>query len=120
MATKAAAFNKWASSFGMPAYSSSSVPEGAELPYVTYDFGVAAYGQPAFSCAVSLWTGGSDADANARASEICGSLPCFAECDGGALLLTAGSPAWQSVAEEEPGVKRRYINVDIDNLTGTL
>ena len=103
----------------MPAYSSASVPEKAEKPYVTYDFGVSAFGQPAFTCTVNIWTAGSEADANLRASAMCGSLPRFVECDGGALLLTAGTPAWQAVADD-PDVKRRYVNVDVENITNTL
>lgn len=118
MTTKAAAFHTWASSFGIPAYSSASVPEDASLPYITYDFGVASFGEQ-FACTLNVWTGGSDADANAKAEAICGSLPAYARCDGGALRLEAGSPAWQAVPDESD-VKRRYINVDIENLTNTL
>lgn len=119
MTTKAAAFHSWASSHGMPAYSSASVPEDAKPPYVTYDFGVSGWGDPAYTCTVNIWTRGSDADANARASALMGTLPCYAECDGGALRLTPGSPAWQAVADE-PDVKRRYCNVDVENLTTTF
>lgn len=118
MATKAAAFHAWAAGLGIPAYTSASVPKGAKLPYITYDFGVAPYGAGAFSVNLNVWTDGSDADANARASAICDSLPTFAECDGGALLLTAGAPAWQAVSDEA-GIKRRYLNIDVENLTTT-
>ena len=118
MTTKAAAFHTWASSFGIPAYSSASVPEDASLPYITYDFGVASFGEQ-FACTLNVWTGGSDAEANAKATAICDSLPAYARCDGGALRLEAGFPAWQAVPDESD-VKRRYINVDVENLTNTL
>lgn len=118
MTTKAAAFHTWASSFGIPAYSSASVPEDASLPYITYDFGAASFGEQ-FACTLNVWTDGSDADANAKATAICDSLPAYARCDGGALRLEAGSPAWQAVLDESD-VKRRYINVDVENLTNTL
>lgn len=118
MTTKAAAFHSWASSFGIPAYSSASVPEDATLPYITYDFGAASFGEQ-FACTLNVWTGGSDAEANAKATAICDSLPAYARCDGGALRLEAGSPAWQAVPDESD-VKRRYINVDVENMTNTL
>lgn len=118
MTSKAAAFHAWASSHGMPAYASASVPDDAEPPYITYDFGVPAYGDPAYTCTLDIWTRGSEADANARAGAVLGTLPHYAACDGGALLLTAGSPAWQAVADDQD-IKRRYCNVDVENLTTT-
>ena len=38
-------------------------------------------------------------------------------CDGGGLWVKRGSPFWQAVDSGEPGVKRRYINLSIENIT---
>lgn len=120
MGTKAAAFHAWASSFGIPAYAASSVPDDAEFPYLTYVFGAGAFGEEPFAAEVDLWyRGGSEAVPNAKAEEIgrdLGLTGRMLPCDGGALLLMRGEPFWQAVPDVED-VQRRYINVDVDSIT---
>lgn len=117
MATRAAAFHAWASGFGLKAYAAESVPEDAELPYITYSFGLAGFGEE-FAAEVDVWHV-STAEANAVCEAMGGALGRGGEmlpCDGGALWLKKGSPFWQAVSDE-PGTFRRYVNIVIENLT---
>lgn len=52
--TKAEAVYAFFSSFGIPAYESGSVPDGAGFPRITYDLVTGDYGQEA-SFSGSLW-----------------------------------------------------------------
>ena len=119
MASKAGAFHAWMNGFGATAYPAEAVPDDAEEPYITYSFGLAGFGEE-FAAQVDLWF---PADSVAKANAMCdrigaelGAGGTFVECDGGALWLKKGSPFWQAVADE-PGVIRRYMNIDIENLT---
>ena len=117
MPTKAAAFHAWASGFGLKAYAAESVPEGAPLPYITYVLGFAGFGEE-YPAELDVWHT-STAKANAVCEAIGDALGQGGEmlpCDGGAIWLKKGSPFWQAVADE-PGVYRRYVNIDIENLT---
>lgn len=117
MATKAAAFQAWLSGFGVPAYAAEAVPEDARPPYFTYGFGAAATFEE-YAAQVDLWHV-QTAKANAlceKLGEVLGTGGEFVRCDGGALWLKQGSPFWQAVTTDEDCV-RRYINIDIENLT---
>lgn len=120
MSTKAAAFHAWAASFGIPAYAASSVPDDAVFPYLTYVFGYNDFNDEPFSVEVDLWYRGcTEAVPNAKANEISrnlGRTGRMIPCDGGGLLLMRGSPFCQAVQDED-GIKRRYINVDLESVT---
>ena len=76
MKTRAAAIHGFAASFGIPAYSASSVPDGAEYPYLTYSVQMPSWGSGDANLQLHLWHGGSEAQANAKAEEI--SIPSVA------------------------------------------
>lgn len=122
MASKAAAFHAWASGFGIPAYPAASVPKGARMPYLTYSFGSAAWGEEPFAAEADLWYPAESGEAvpNAKAEEMgaalggCGSV---LRCDGGAMRVLRGSPFWQALRDEDPAVMRRFINLEIEFYT---
>ena len=121
MATKQAAVQAFLSSFGVPAYPASAVPEQAEMPYLTYELPIGAWGDGDASMLVNLWCRTeSEAEPNARAARLAERLGLggvVLACDGGAMWLRRGSPFCQPVADTDPSVKRRYINIDIEYLT---
>lgn len=121
MATKAAAFQAWASGFGMPAYAAASVPPDAAMPYLTYSFGSGAWGEDASAAEIDLWYPASAGEAapNAKAEQIgrdLGRTGRLLACEGGGMRILRGSPFWQAVADDTD-VKRRYVNVDIEYYT---
>lgn len=121
MPTKAAAFQAFMSSFGMPAYAASAVPTDARMPYVTYTLADGAWGDGEVSVQADVWCRTeSEAEANARASRIAerlGAGGAVLECDGGAMWVKRGYPFSQAVPDDDASVKRRYINLSVEYIT---
>lgn len=119
--TKAAALYQFFSSFGMPAYPSSNVPDDVTFPYLTYELITSAFETGEVGLTVNLWFyTTSEAIPNAKAEEIGTRIDEMAplRCDGGAIWLKRGSPWCQSLSDEtSPIIKRRYINVTAEYLT---
>lgn len=118
MATKAAAFQAFMSSFGVPAYAATAVPPDARMPYLTYTWVEGAWGDGEQAVQADLWfRTTSEAEPNAKVAEmskrigrggVC--LPCYA----GALWVKRGSPWAQAVEDVDDSVKRRYINLSVE------
>ena len=120
--TPEAAVYRFLSGFGVPAYASTSVPDQAEFPYLTYTLVVGEWGDGGVSMQVDLWyRTESEAVPNAKVREISrhiGIGGTTVPCDDGMLWIRRGSPWAQAVdiAEEDDEVKRRYINLIIEYL----
>lgn len=121
--TAEAAIYQFLSSFGIPAYASSSVPDQAEFPYITYDLVLGAWGQTEVNMPVNVWyRTESEAEPNAKVrelSEAIGLGGVTIHCDGGMLWLKKGTPWAQvmTIEGEDEKVKRRYVNINIEFLT---
>lgn len=118
--TKAAALFEWFNQF-LTAYPVSNVPEGAAFPYLTYELSTGAWGDEV-AITVDLWyyaTG--EAEPTAKAEEIgraIGRSGVIVPCDGGGIWIKRGSPWCQSLAaEDDPNLKRRSLNIDLEFLT---
>lgn len=121
MPTRTAALAAWLGGFGMPAYSAQAVPDDAEPPYLTFTPVSGAWGDGEQAVTVEIWRRTeSEAEANADAESVGRALGLggvMLPCDGGGLWVKRGSPFWQAVDSGEPGVKRRYVNLSIENIT---
>lgn len=120
--TKAAALQAFFSSFGIPAYTASSVPNDAVFPWLTYELVTGAFDGAPISLTVNLWYyTDSEAVPNAKAQEISDEIGRGGKvvpCDGGYIWIKRGSPWCQSIIDEtNKNIKRRYINVTADFLT---
>ena len=120
--TKAAALYQFFSSFDMPAYTSTSVPEDAIFPYLTYELITSTWEAGEVSLTVNLWFyTESEKIPNTKADEISRAIGLGGKilpCDGGYIWLKRGSPWCQSLSDEtSPTIKRRYINVTAEYLT---
>lgn len=121
--TPEAAVYTFLSSFGIPAYAASSVPDQATFPYLTYDLVLGEWGQPEVNMPVNVWyRTDSEALPNAKVREIgerIGMGGVLLHCDGGVLWVKKGSPWAQAVTVEgeDEKVKRRYVNINIEYLT---
>lgn len=118
--TQEAAIYQFLSSFGIPAYASSSVPDEAGYPYITYDLVLGEWGRTEVNMPVNVWyRGESEAEPNAKVREISEAIGHGGrqlQCDGGTLWLKKGSPWAQAVTVEgeDEKVKRRYVNINIE------
>lgn len=121
--TPESAIYQFMSSFGIPAYASTSVPDKAEFPYITYDLAIGEWCSGETPIVTNLWyRTESEATPNAKVREIyrrIGMGGVTIPCDDGILWLKRGSPWAQAVAAqgEDEKVKRRYLNVDAEYLT---
>ena len=121
--TPEAAIYTFLSGFSIPAYASSSVPDQAEFPYITYDLVVGEWGEPEVNMPVNVWYRmESEAEPNAKVREISRAIGIGGvtlPCDGGMLWLKKGSPWAQAMTidGEDEKVKRRYVNINIEFLT---
>jgi hypothetical protein len=111
-------YSLW-SSFGLPAYDETSVPDDAKMPYITYQVILDSLDAPVYPTA-SLWyrdTSWNDIDYKltgiAAYIEDMKPIPL----DEGYMYVTKGSPFAQRMAEEDRTVKRYVINLGVEFLT---
>lgn len=120
--TKAAALDKFFSSFGIPAYERNRVPADAEYPYLCYDQAFSALGEGEVSLTVDLYfyTDANTAP-NALAqliSDTIGRGGVQLPCDGGTIWLKRGSPFCQALRDpNDDRINRRYINITAEFMT---
>ena len=131
--TKGEALHSFFNSFGMRGYTANSVPAYDDLvaagviesgqsqfPYLTYTPVFDSWGNPV-SLTVNLWYRTTDDSIpNAKAQEIAEVIGTgkYVPFDGGAILISRGSPWCQSLTDAtDEKVQRRYLNVTAEFLT---
>ncbi len=119
MRTKEAAIHAFFNSFGMPGYTSSSVPDDAGFPYLTYESSTGSWEDGPISITVNLWFYVSDESIpNAKVREISkriGLSGITMPVEGGIIYITRGSPFSVSMSDgSDQFRKRRYMNINIE------
>ena len=119
--TKAAALHQWFNQF-LRFYPASSVPDDVVFPYGTYELITSAFDGGEQGLAVNFWYyTASEAIPNAKVEELSkriGYSGVTIPCDEGYIWLKRGSPFCQSLTyENDPAIKRRYINITAEYLT---
>ena len=119
--TKNKALFAWFNEF-MSFYRASAVPDDVVLPYGTYEYIDSAFDLGEVGLTVNLWfRTESEAIPDEKAQELSqriGYSGVTIPCDEGYIWLKRGSPWCQSLTyEEDPAIKRRYINITAEYLT---
>lgn len=117
--TKAAALNRFWSSFGLPAYDEASVPTGQnapDLPYITYQVVTDSFGGGPVAMNGSIWYKNTSwTTINAKTEQISAKIGLggmLLHYDGGAVWIRRGTPFAQSMGDpENDQIKRKYINI---------
>lgn len=119
--TPEAAVYTFLSSFGLPAYAETSVPDQATFPYITYSLVIPDLFESS-NMQVNVWyRTDSEAVPNAKVREIGEAVQQRAlvplACDGGVVLIGRGSPWAQSLSieGEDSKVKRRLLNFTVES-----
>lgn len=104
------------SSFGIPAYLESSVPETANFPYITYNLVTSTFTQEtATNMVVNVFYRQNEAVANDKVSEISRAIGLngrLLNCEDGKVWLQRGNPWCQSMSDPvDDKIQRRYLNV---------
>ena len=111
----------WAS-FGLPAYDELSVPDGAEMPYITYGVSTGALGDP-IQLHGSIWYRSPSWDAiTQKAHQIGQDVGEYGHkilvLDNGRLFLAQGVPFAQRMSDPNDDMIRRiYININAEFFT---
>lgn len=102
------------SSFDLPAYDETDVPENATMPYITYDARVSGF-EDTTALSASVWYRSTSWTAiSQKADEIARALTPYKLIpleDNQYLFLIQGSPFAQRMPDEDSAIRRIYINV---------
>ena len=111
------ALQKFWSSFTWKAYDETSVPDNAQLPYITYEASKDYFGSTLAQTA-SLWiraTGWSSITAKEKEiSDYIGRGGKMIPFDNGVLWIRRGLPWAQRMADEDDTIRRIVLNIEIE------
>ena len=110
------------SSFGLPAYDQYTVPDGAALPYLTYEDITDSLGTVVHMTASLWYRSPSWAAISQKAQEIADAIeamyPITIPLDTGRLYLTRGTPWAQRMNDpDDGGLRRVVLNLQAEYLT---
>lgn len=122
MADKSQAIQNFWSSFQIPAYDARTVPDDAEMPYITYEVSLGAIEQILLISADVWYRSTSWADISQKVDEIAEKLGkngyYRANIDGGHLWLKMGTPFAQRMDDpDDDMIRRYYLQVNAEFLT---
>lgn len=106
------ALNSFWNSFKLTAYDEASVPDNAELPYITYNATVDSLDYPTVLTGDLWYKSTSWEDISKKADEINNELAnggVTIPLDVGYLWIVKGEPFAQRVTESEENIKHIYI-----------
>lgn len=119
--TAAQVLHQFYSSFGIPAYEVTKVPDNAFMPYITYDFAESELDLGEVNSTVNIfYYTTSNVAPNAMVEAIGNAIGRGGKSfklDNGYLWIKKGSPWAQIAADENPSVNRRYLNITLEYLT---
>ena len=117
---KEAALHTFWNSFSIPAYEENTVPDDAELPYLTYQVSTDSRFQE-IPLAVNLYyRSDSWVAINEKANDISEEIQegVRLDCDGGWIWIKKGSPFVQNMSDSsDDKIKRKYINISAEYCT---
>ena len=118
-----AALNSFWNSFGWNAFEENTVPENAfatRTDYITYSSGQAFFDEPMMLSA-SIWSRSTSwGTAIAKMQQIAESIGIggkLLRTDDGYLWIKRGVPFAQRMSDEDPAVRRIYMNVEVEFFT---
>lgn len=113
------ALNNFWNGFNWPAYDESTVPDEAQLPYITYEASEDFFGQTVVQTC-SLWDRSfSWKDLTEKEQEIAEAIGrggLQLPCDGGTIWIKRASPWAQRVPSGDPDIRRIALNLELEFL----
>lgn len=107
------------SQFGMPAYDENSVPDNAQMPYITYNV-ITDCLNAVLPMSARLWYNSSSWEQiSLKSKEISLKIGdgIVQKLDEGYMWLYKGTPFAQRMASEDDNTKLIYINIGVEFLT---
>lgn len=116
MISTATALYGFLSGFDIPAYGENTVPDEAELPYLTYPLKEPEWNRPTtFYITVYYRSKDSNVPSLSKADEIVQAIGpgIYLACDGGVVMLTPENPLIQELPPNDD-VRGAYINLQLN------
>jgi hypothetical protein len=118
--TKEQALHRFWSEFGVTAYDENTVPDDAQLPYITYEVATDSIGNDV-SASVSIWDRGTSWTTVTNilddiASTI-GRGGTTRRYDNGLLWVKKGTPFARRVADENDSIRHISINIEYEYIS---
>lgn len=117
---KEQAINYFWNSFGVKAYDENTVPDEAELPYITYSVATGSLGD-VISMTANVWDRSTSwktvTDLKNAISESIGYGGKVIKIDAGYIYLTRGSLFSQRGEDDDDMIRRIYLQVQAEFLT---
>lgn len=114
---KMQAYQSFLEGFGLPVYDSGTVPDDAELPYITYSPVYDSFGYT-IPTNISLWYRGTKWDAiSLKAEEISERITrggIMLRYDDGAMWIQKGRPWAQRMTDPDDTIRRIVLNIEIE------
>lgn len=109
--------NFW-ESFSIPAYDETTVPDDAQMPYITYNAAVDSLDRPTVLTASLWYKTNSWSEISQKADEISDALIQVKTIplDVGYLYVTRGQPFAQRMVDEDDTVRRIYLTLMVEFL----
>lgn len=107
-------------SFGLPAYDENTVPQHAELPYITYEAKTANFENVLSLTASIYYRSTSWSEISQKAAEIASAIGYGSKIipiSGGYLRIAQGAPFAQRMSGENDSIRRMIINISCEFLT---
>jgi GH35 family endo-1,4-beta-xylanase len=119
---KAQALHNFWSSFGLPAYDQLTVPDDAQMPYITYEVATDSFDNNVFLTASIWYNNFSWKDVTEKSEQVAKAIydlyPSGIKIDGGRLLIYKGSPfAIRMNDDSDKMVRRIVLNIVAEFLT---
>lgn len=115
---KVQAINDFWNGFDLKAYDAVSVPDEAQMPYITYEISTDSFGQQLSQTASIWYRSASWKDVQQKEMEIAdyiGRGGLMIQYDDGAVWLRKGTPwAMRIVGEGDEYVRRIALNVEVE------
>lgn len=108
--------NFW-SGFGLPAYDENTVPDEAQLPYITYEMGDDFFDNPMARSASIWYRSTSWSEITEKEQEIAdfiGRGGRSIACDGGGIWIKRGTPWAQRMQESSDMIRRIVLNLEVE------
>lgn len=116
---KAQTINAFWSSFGIPAYDMYTVPTGAQMPYITYEYAEDNLDNVVILSASLWYKSTSWVGIAGKAAEIAEDIGNgkILKTDEGHIYIARGTPFMQRLSDTDDSVRRIYINLQVEYIT---
>ena len=116
MTAEQAVHSFW-SSFGLTAYDENSVPDNAQLPYITYSLSVDTFNNTILNT-INIWYRSTSwMNVTNKAKEIINTITdggISIPTDKGIIRMNLGNPIYNRMGDEDKNIKRIRMNIETE------